>query len=143
MTTRLGVPAVLEYPSGTSGVGDVDSGPLIFGVSLSATVVTLGSALVHGDHLLAEPLLHSGEVLGLPITWNNKKRYAFGMMPVGDAFLVWSKNARPWIATPSSASLPPAASWWWRLPWHGLSLLVIVRLWWPRKRDTPPLFVIR
>lgn len=139
VTTRLGVPAVLEYPSGTSGVADVDSGPLILGVSLSATVVTLGSALVQGDRQLAEPLLHSGEVLGLPITWDNKKRYAFGVMPVGDAFLVWSKNARPWLARPpstgsGSASLPPVASWWWRLPWHGVSLLLVVGLWWRLRR---------
>ena len=44
---RLG-PAVREYPLGTDGAGDVDSGPLLLGVSLSATVVTLGAAGVFG-----------------------------------------------------------------------------------------------
>src|SRR5690606_27399519 len=41
-------PAVREYPLGTDGPGDVDSGPLLLGVSLSATVVALGAAQAHG-----------------------------------------------------------------------------------------------
>jgi hypothetical protein len=40
-------PAIREYPTGSSGVQDVDSGPLILGVSLPATVVTIGAWSAH------------------------------------------------------------------------------------------------
>src|SRR5262249_40809243 len=48
VTTVAGLPGVREYPHDAPGQGDVDSGPLIAGVSLSATVVTLGAALAGG-----------------------------------------------------------------------------------------------
>ena len=48
-TTFLGAPCVLEYPSGMSGSGDIDSGPLIFGRSLSATVLMMNVAQTYGD----------------------------------------------------------------------------------------------
>lgn len=125
----LAVPGIREYPRGVAGGGDVDSGPLIFGVSASATVVTMGAAFANGDRELAEAILSTTEALGMPVTWNGK-RYAFGMLPVGDAFLVWGKTARHWIPTAASATLPPLVPWWWRWPLHGLSLLVIGGLWW-------------
>lgn len=124
VATPLGLgPAVREYPDGTDGPADVDSGPLPLGVSLSASVVTAGAAQVHGDAALAEGLTNHSELLGLPVDTPWTKRYAFGLLPIGDAFLAWSKTARPWVAdTPPP---PPASiSWWWRLPW----LLVLVLL---------------
>lgn len=109
--TDLG-PAVREYPKGVSGSGDVDSGPLVFGVSLSATVVTLGAARVQGDPL-ENALARTGEILGAPLTGLTTKRYALGLLPVGDAFLAWSTTA------PTSAVDGPRFEvvWWWRLPW--------------------------
>ncbi|MGC5018479.1 hypothetical protein [Micromonospora sp. DT47] len=118
-------PAVREYPRGFDGPADVDSGPLLRGVSLSATVVTLGAAQVHGDTALAGALANYGELVGLPLDTSRTKRYAFGVLPVGDAFLAWSKTARPWVSAPPAA--PPATvSRWWRLPL--LSLLVLIGL---------------
>jgi hypothetical protein len=114
-------PAVREYPDGVDGPADVDSGPLLLGVSLSATVVTIGAAQVHGDAPLAAALANYSELAGLPVDTPWTKRYAFGLLPVGDAFLAWSKTARPWVAR--APPTPPARiSWWWRLPL--LSLLV-------------------
>ncbi|MFB7876669.1 hypothetical protein ACFC06_15560 [Nocardia sp. NPDC056064] len=55
------------------------------------------------------------EFLGFPITLPGTKRYAFGAMPIGDAFVAWSATARPLTTAP-----PPAHGhlhWWWRLPW--------------------------
>ncbi len=108
-------PAVREYPHGVDGPADVDSGPLLLGVSLSATVVTVGAAQVHGDTPLAEALANYGELAGLPIDTPWTKRYALGLLPVGDAFLAWSKTARPWVAQTLSAS-PASVSPWWRIP---------------------------
>jgi hypothetical protein len=125
-----GLPGVREYPLGTEGPGDVDSGPLLAGVSLSASVVTLGAALAQGDQALAGPLLHTGEVVGLPLSWGDTKRYALGQVPVGDAFLVWAKTARP-VEAGSPAPLPPVVPGWWRLPWHTLALAFLLLLWLP------------
>jgi hypothetical protein len=108
-------PVVREYPEGMDGPADVDSGPLPLGVSLSASAVTLGAAQVHADAPLAAALANYGELAGLPVDTLATKRYAFGLLPIGDAFLAWSKTARPWVArTPDP---PPASiSWWWRVP---------------------------
>jgi hypothetical protein len=130
----LGVAGVREYPLGNEGMGDVDSGPLLLGVSLSASVVTLGAALAQGDRALADPLLHASEGFGLPVSWGGAKRYIFGAVPVGDAFLAWSKAARPWIAPPAASDLPSIVSWWWRLPAHILSLALAALLWLPFRR---------
>src|SRR5262249_40216913 len=109
--------------AGVPGRADVDSGPLPLGVSLSATVVPIGAAQVNGDAPLAGALASYGELAGLPVGTPWTKRYAFGLLPIGDAFLAWSKTARPWVAGPQPT--PPAGiSWWWRLPL--LTLLVVI-----------------
>ncbi|MFI1463218.1 hypothetical protein [Nocardia carnea] len=126
--TPLGLPGVREYPHGRDGTGDVDSGPLILGVSASATVVALGAARVHGDRPLAGALTGLGESLGVPVTLGASKRYAFGVLPIGDAFLAWS------FAAPTATGelpFPPVTAWWWRSPWHALALAVIAVLWLP------------
>ncbi|MEU4242221.1 hypothetical protein [Actinoplanes sp. NPDC026619] len=113
LVTPLGLgPAVREYPRGTDGPADADSGPLPLGISLSATVVTVGAAKVQGDESVADGLANFGEVLGVPAdTWHTR-RYALGLVPIGDAFLAWSKTAQP---SPSAAP-PREISRWWRLP---------------------------
>src|SRR5215207_3377786 len=60
-------PAVREYPDGLDGPADVDSGPLPLGVSLSATVVAIGAAQVHGDAPLAAAMASYGELAGMPV----------------------------------------------------------------------------
>ncbi|MEM7333454.1 MAG: hypothetical protein AAF490_15300 [Chloroflexota bacterium] len=126
---RWGLPGVLEYPKGIDGIGDVDSGPLLDGVSLSATAVMLGTSRVFGDTNLSNALWHSGEMLGFPIRWNGQKRYWFGILPVGDAFVVWSKTAVSWLEPMPQQTFPRLIPWWWRLPFHLLSLLGLVLLW--------------
>lgn len=106
-------PAVREFPRGVSGSGDVDSGPLVLGVSLSATAVTLGAARVRNDGDLADALHHEGELAGVPVTGFRTKRYAFGVLPVADAFLIWSQTARPAEGASTTHDLPR----WWLVPW--------------------------
>ncbi|MBI5835219.1 MAG: hypothetical protein HZB16_23175 [Armatimonadetes bacterium] len=119
-----GLPGVREYPRGERGPMDVDSGPIVGGVGAVASFAALGPALAQGDRALAEPLLQSLELLGAPYTWRGGKRYAFGRLPVADAFLVWAKLAdagtQPW---------PQSVGWWWRLGWHGLALLLTALIW--------------
>ncbi|MFG1603908.1 hypothetical protein [Actinoplanes sp. NPDC049265] len=108
-------PAIREFPTGVAGAGDVDSGPLVLGVSLSATAVTMGAARVQGDGRLADALTGLADVAGVPIDTPHARRYAFGVLPVGDAFVAWSKSARPWVSAPP-AGPPPDLAWWWCLP---------------------------
>ena len=117
---------VREYPTGVGGHGDVDSGPLILGISLSATVVTMGAARVEHDPL-ADRLAREGDLLGLPLSGLKTKRYALGLVPIGDAFLAWSASARPIVADeqPEFAS----GSGWWRVPWLLLLWLPALILW--------------
>jgi len=129
--TVAGVPGIREYPRGVAGQGDVDSGPLLFGFSASATVVALGAAEVYGDHALADPLIHLCEAIGLPVEWGGTKRYALGQLPIGDAFLLWAKAARPMVGPPGGVALSPIAPAWWRLPLHGLSLALLALSWLP------------
>lgn len=129
--TRLGLPGIREYPQGVDGTGDVDSGPLIIGISASATAVTIGAARAHGDRSLAGPLTSLGESLGIPVTFANSKRYAFGILPIGDAFLAWS-FAAPLAST--ATSFPPVVPWWWRIPWHSLALTFLTLVWYPIAR---------
>ncbi|MFF4615395.1 hypothetical protein [Nonomuraea jabiensis] len=139
VATPLGLgPAVREYPEGLDGPADVDSGPLPLGVSLSATVVTLGAAQAHSDAPLASALAGYGELAGLPVDTPWTKRYAFGLLPIGDAFLAWAKTARPWVAR--SPSAPPATvSWWWRTPLLILLTALAAAPWLPalRRRFRP------
>ncbi|MER6088889.1 hypothetical protein [Streptomyces bluensis] len=123
-------PAVREYPDGMDGPADIDSGPLPLGVSLSASVVTIGAAQVHGDVPLAAALAGVSELAGLPVDTPWTKRYAFGLIPVGDAFLAWSKTARPWVA---KAPPPPPAqvSGWWRGPLLSLLAVLAAAPWLP------------
>jgi len=135
---RLGLPGILEYPirlgrnddgnSDTELKGDVDSGPLISGVSLSATAVALGTAKLNGDVQLHRAIWQASELVGLP-NGRQKKRYWFGLLPITDAFLLWSQTAKPWyseLAEPVNISYPR----WWRWPTHGISLVLWIGMMW-------------
>src|SRR6185312_17065343 len=88
---EAGLVGVREYPLGTEGAGDVDSGPLVAGVSLSASAVALAAATRHGDAPLARTLDAEAELFALPLPWFDGRRYAFGQLPVADAFLAWAR----------------------------------------------------
>ena len=125
----LGAPGVREHPGSVAGQGDIDSGPLVAGFSPSATVVMIAAAQVQGDREVADALIDASEAAGLPIRWAGAKRYLFGLLPIGDAFLVWAKTSRPWVATWSEATLPQVVQPGWRLPLHALSMIVVAGLW--------------
>ena len=142
VTSRLGIPAVQEYPTG-QGEGDVDSGPLFWGVSASSSAVTAGVARIYNDLPLANGLFGIGEALGLPISLNQEKRYLFGLLPVGDAFGIWSHGASTWSPLPSpvATSASPTPGKHWRIYLHGISLLIVSGSWWlllSRSRKTKP-----
>ena len=124
----LGLPGMRGYPHSVKGTGDVDSGPLIFGFSGPATVVGAAAARVHGDRSVADALLGTVELLGLPAQFGGQRFYAGGMMPVGDAFLAWARS--------SPAPEPSGQAWEvegqrWFLLFHAISaVLAGLLVWW-------------
>lgn len=138
------LPAAREYPRGTAGGGDVDSGPLILGVSAPASVVGGAAARMVGHHAAAADFRASSEVLGMPLQWGGRRSYAFGKLPVGDAFLAWATVVRPWNQPPAPASPETPFGGWqtvWMLGWGAVLALSLVRValvaGLPRGRHTP------
>ncbi|WP_196279459.1 hypothetical protein [Catellatospora vulcania] len=122
-STVPGAPGIREHPRGVDLAGDVDSGPLLWGLSTSASAVALGDAVVYGDAPAAAALTGLAEAAGLAVQWDGERRYLGGALPVGDAFLAWSLAARPWAGGDVAAATGPA--WTWRLPWYaGLTALL-------------------
>ena len=87
---KLGLPAVREYPIGTKGGGDVDSGPVIWDVGGSASIVGIRAAAENGDFELAKSLRNSIEAFAFSTNYFGEKKYLFGQLPVIDAFMAWS-----------------------------------------------------
>lgn len=125
-STVPGAPGIREHPRGVDLPGDVDSGPLILGLSASASVVALGDAVLFRDVRTADALTGLAEVTGFAVEADGKRRYLGGLLPVGDAFLTWSVTAAGWIVPTTETDAPPGGpSPWWRLPWlFGIRLLV-------------------
>lgn len=119
------LPAVREYPRGVAGAGDIDSGPVVLGVSAPASVVGIAAARITGHHRAAADLRASPEVLGVPVQWRGRRSYAFGKLPIGDAFLAWSSVVRPWNTPPAAASAAMPFRGW-RTLWCGIWGLVLI-----------------
>jgi hypothetical protein len=130
----LGVPGVMEFAGG-GGAGDVDSGPLLLGFSASATVNLIGEASVLGDEDVANALISASEAAGWPWEWGGSKTYALGALPVGEAFLVWNKTSRPWVADAPAVEYPSVMSGLWRWPFHGVTIAIVLAVWLPFLRS--------
>lgn len=83
----FGLPFMREFRDGRS-IGDIDSGPVIFGIgAVSSVVVLKSSALHHKSDFWARRAVI--ETFSLPITFNGETRYLLGQMPMLDLFLTW------------------------------------------------------
>lgn len=97
--TTLGLTGVREYPKGTDGIGDVDSGPVILGYGGAATIVGIQTLSVFGDYESANQIRDAVEGLSFPITSDRKKNYFLGLMPIADAFIAWGDGETQLSAT--------------------------------------------
>ncbi|MCB9497444.1 MAG: hypothetical protein H6686_11215 [Fibrobacteria bacterium] len=136
---RLGLVLVREFPVGQAGDADYDSGPVVWDIGASATIVSVGTTRQYGDTVVAGALERSVDFYGLPYEHDGMRRYALGWMPVADAFLAWSKVAIP---DPRLAiSREPILTPFWFLPIHLVSLLLAGLCWVPwvfLRRRFPP-----
>jgi hypothetical protein len=132
-----------EYPRGVFGLPDVDSGPLVAGLSPVASGVSLAAARANGDDEIFERMIQLAELLGVPISFGNEKRYSLGALMVGDAFLAWGKTILPWKKDARATErviyprLTPTFHGWSYL----IALLLAVGIWIPffrsRKKRVP------
>jgi hypothetical protein len=89
----LGFSALREYPLGRSGSGDVNSGPVIFGVSVGATGFGIASARLHRDRDLFVGLYRTASLFGMPFDTDEGRGFATGGV-LGNALLLAMLTAR-------------------------------------------------
>ena len=95
--THLGFSAIREYAPGHSGSGDVDSGPVLLGVSVSASGFALAPARAFGDEDAFEHLYRTVDLFGIPVRDGDRRRFAIGG-PVGNALLLALLTSGPELA---------------------------------------------
>jgi len=77
--TTLGFGGIDEYPPGVAGgFGDVDSGPVLFGVGTSATGFALAAARIHGDEAVYTSITRTATLFGVPRDRGGQRRYLMG-----------------------------------------------------------------
>jgi hypothetical protein len=89
----LGFGGIREYPSGFAGEGDLNAGPIIFGMSVGATGFGLGAARAHGDRDTFSVLYRSTHLLGVPVASGDRTAFATGGA-LGNALLLAMLTAR-------------------------------------------------
>lgn len=83
----LGFGVVREYPRGRSGSGDIDSGPLVLGWSISAMGFSLAGCRIHGDSSCFHERYASFDLLGAPLARGGTWSFVSGG-PLGDAIVL-------------------------------------------------------
>lgn len=89
---RLFLPGLREYPKGVEHNGDIDSGPVIWGIGGAASLVGQRSMALYGESAVAIGLRNSIESFGLGSSFKGKKAYLLGKLPIADAFIAWSNS---------------------------------------------------
>lgn len=84
-----------EFPKGVNAIGDVDSGPVIFGASPSGTGFITGGAMHQKDIKNLNGFLTTAELIGTSVSFGGKKHYLFSPL-VGDAIMLAMKTAMVW-----------------------------------------------
>jgi len=124
----LGLYGILEYPPGTSGDGDVDSGPIVLGMGGAATIVGIRAMNKNDDAIHYQALRNCAEALTFPTKNKGRKKYLFGKLPIVDAFMVWVSVSSPSVKMNINSD--------WRLKFQlisglvGLPFLIVLFLMW-------------
>ena len=93
VTSRLGLTGIREYPKGSKGTGDIDSGPVILGIGGAASVVGQRAAALNNRPARFVELRNALEAFGIAYTSSGKKRFIFGQLTVANVFIAWSNAA--------------------------------------------------
>lgn len=96
-STLLGFGGIREYAGGRAGRGDVDSGPVLLGVSVAATGFALAPARAFGHADAFERLYRTAHLFGVPVAAGGVVRFATGG-PIGNALLLAMMTSGPELA---------------------------------------------
>jgi hypothetical protein len=83
----LGFGGIREYPRGIEGRGDIDSGLVVLGVSISATGFSLAGARLFGPEELFVEIYRTAELFGVALPRPSGTRFMSGG-PLGNAILL-------------------------------------------------------
>jgi hypothetical protein len=92
--TVLGFGALSEFAEHDAGHGDIDSGPLVAGYSISGTGFALAGARIHDDRAHLVSMFQTAWLFGAPITRGGRTHFITGG-PLGDAILFAMLTAVP------------------------------------------------
>jgi hypothetical protein len=90
----LGFGVIREYPLGQFGRGDIDSGPLVLGYSISATGFAMGAARANHDPDALNRLLRTFVLFGAPLRRSGRSSFVSGG-PLGNAIVLAMLTALP------------------------------------------------
>jgi hypothetical protein len=96
-STFFGFGAIKEYDDGHSALGDIDSGPVVLGVSVAATGFALAPARSFGHRDAFVRIYRSTDLFGLPVVDGHRRRFAAGG-PIGNALLLAFLTSGPEVA---------------------------------------------
>lgn len=124
ISTTFGLPSVREYPIGQDGIGDIDSGPVIFGVGFSSTIVSIGTLSMYSNQRLANYQYKTVNAFGFDIKARNQKWYLLGKLPMADAFIAWGR-----ASDLSCGKEPIENSQGWTFKFHLVSMFLLLVFW--------------
>jgi hypothetical protein len=94
----LGFGAIHEYGNGYQGAGDIDSGPVVLGIGVSATSFALAAARSTGRRDIFTRVFRTVDLLGVPLRSGSRRRFATGGV-VGNALLLAFLTSGPEVAS--------------------------------------------
>src|SRR5207247_1815116 len=89
--STLGLTAAREFPEGVDGQGDVDSGPLLFGLGPSASGFAVAAAATMDDFEMANQLARASVLVGAPVLKNGELQYTL-IPTVGQSVILFGKT---------------------------------------------------
>ncbi|MVU76866.1 hypothetical protein GPX89_06360 [Nocardia sp. ET3-3] len=93
----FGFSAIHEYGKGYDGAGDIDSGPVVLGISVSATAFALAPARAFGRRDIFTRVYRTVDLTGSPLRSGNRVRFANGGA-IGNALLLAFLTSGPELA---------------------------------------------
>jgi len=97
----LGLRTFREYPEGAKPQADIDTGPVIGGHGILATVLGMAAAKLAGDLPTFSDQLALVETIGVPSTKDGMRVYLRGRVLMLDALAAYAMSAVPWTRTSS------------------------------------------
>lgn len=104
---RLGLPCIREYPKGSTGKGDIDSGPVIWGIGGAASIVGQRTMARFDEVGISIGMRNSIEAFGISTKLRSEKKYLFGLAPMADTFIAWSNS----IESSQATGLKTSENW--------------------------------